>query len=121
MSLKIFAKTFSNSDTFFPMENSPDLITRFIVSISSCPQDDVAKGYIKQHLAEYTHHINPKQSQQILLTANRLNPQVLRPVNGISYTRLSSIKDQAAKAREFMVNRIPKKNKIPDVSILVRT
>jgi len=68
--------------------------------------DDIAKGYIKQQLAEYTHNINPRESQQILFQAVTLNPQVLKPIAGISYAKLGSlIESQAAKATEFMARK----------------
>lgn len=73
--------------------------------------DDIAKGYIKQQLAEYTHHINPTESQQILFQAVMLNPQVLKPIEGISYQKLGSLaEDQAIKAVEFMARKYSKPN-----------
>ncbi len=45
---------------------------------------------MKQQLAEYVYHINPVESQEILSTAISLNPQVIRPLSGVSYSKLDS-------------------------------
>ena len=65
--------------------------------------DDGAKGYYKQQLAEYMHHINPVDSQQILLSAGVLNRRIVRPIAGITYTKLSAPQEsQASASVDFM-------------------
>jgi hypothetical protein len=56
--------------------------------------DDRVKGWLKQQLADYTYPSNPVEAQQIQLSAQRLNRQVLKPVAGVDYIRLA-----AARAR----------------------
>jgi hypothetical protein len=65
--------------------------------------DDVAKGYLKLQLAEYEHHRDPARAQEILLSAASLNRQIVKPMTGIGYAKLSSpTGSQAASATEFM-------------------
>jgi hypothetical protein len=47
------------------------------------------KGWLMAELAEYTHSIDPVQSQLILKSAVQLNRQLIRPIAGIDYNRLS--------------------------------
>jgi hypothetical protein len=51
-------------------------------------KDGRVKGWLLWQLAEYEHRIDAAQSQQILKEAVRLNPQLVRPMDGIEYVRL---------------------------------
>lgn len=53
-------------------------------------KDKRIKGWLKVELAEYTHHLDPGRSQEILKSALNDNPRVLKPLEGITYTKLST-------------------------------
>jgi len=46
-----------------------DVTCSFVQSAVNRESDNAVKGYYKQQLAEYTHHVDPVQSQGILLSA----------------------------------------------------
>lgn len=47
------------------------------------------RGWLKQQLAEYMHHLDPVSAQQLLLSALSDNRRLLKPIEGITYSRLS--------------------------------
>ncbi len=66
-------------------------------------QDSKIKGWLMQQLAEYTNFTNPVQSQIILKSAANHNPLVTHPIEGITYTRLSSTtQNQASACTNYM-------------------
>lgn len=73
--------------------------------------DDITRGYLKQQLAEYVHHVNPTKSQEILLQAIKLNKQVIKPINGVTYSKIRSLAGgQASNASKFMVSNFTNVN-----------
>ncbi|MCK4252157.1 DEAD/DEAH box helicase, partial [candidate division WOR-3 bacterium] len=66
-------------------EKSIQLIQEAVNSIS----DNKMIGFLKQQLAEYYHFLNPVNAQEILKSALKYNPRVLRPMEGIKYTKLA--------------------------------
>ncbi len=52
--------------------------------------DDRAKGLLIQQMAEYKNFTNPAHAQELLLSGQKLNPSILKPINGIKYNKLSS-------------------------------
>lgn len=72
-------------------------------TVSNRENSDRVRGWLKQEVAAYEHFRNPTQSQQVLKSAIRLNPQVLHPVAGIEYERLSPLAvDQATGCIEYL-------------------
>lgn len=69
-----------------------------------------AKGYIKQQLAEYTHHTNPILAQQLQLSAVELNRKLVRPIKGITYSKLEAPKDSQSVAAAAFMKRFLEKN-----------
>lgn len=64
------------------------------------------KGYLLQQMAAYLHHVDPAAAQQTQLAANRSNRNVLRPMNGVAYERLTApAGDQAAAACQWLQTR----------------
>ncbi len=55
--------------------------------------DDKAKGLLMQLMAEYKNFTNPAQAQEVLLSAQKLNATVLKPIKGIQYEKLQSFSD----------------------------
>lgn len=67
--------------------------------------DDKAKGLLMQLMAEYKNFSNPSQSQEILLSAQKLNNMVLKPISGIQYNKLQSFSGgQGANVVEFIAD-----------------
>jgi len=64
------------------------------------------QGYVLQQSAAYEHHINPARSQQTQKSANRKNRNVLRPVGGVEYEKLSTpTLEQGAAASVSLLGR----------------
>jgi hypothetical protein len=63
--------------------------TRLLNEAVNAAADDKTKGWLIQQLAEYTHLLNPTESQVLLRSAVSTNPRVLRPREGIDYKRLA--------------------------------
>ncbi|MEO5968304.1 MAG: helicase C-terminal domain-containing protein, partial [Bdellovibrionia bacterium] len=60
------------------------------------------RGWLKFQAAEYMHHIDPVEAQKILLSAANINRQVVRPIEGIAYVKLTdSIADQGGTAAKY--------------------
>jgi hypothetical protein len=74
--------------------------------------DDRVKGWLKEQLATYTQPINPARAQQILAGALKLNPRVMRPLAGVSYSRLSPAADQARAAAEYLAAHYADRNSL---------
>ncbi len=63
--------------------------------INKLPQNNkIFIGYAKQILAEYTNFIDRNKAQEILKSACNLNNQILKPINGIEYSKISQQKNQ---------------------------
>lgn len=60
---------------------------------SNTTLDDKAKGLLMQLMAEYRNFTNPVQAQEILLSAQKLNMAVLKPISGIQFEKLHSFSD----------------------------
>lgn len=61
------------------------------------------KGYLKQHLAEYTNFVDPAKAQELQLSALSMNSRLLRPLAGVTYHRLNApAAGQATAAVGFM-------------------
>ena len=52
--------------------------------------DDAVGAYLKQQLAAYQHHFDPAGAQQTQKSANATNRNLLRPLEGVRYERLSA-------------------------------
>lgn len=61
---------------------------RLIQEAIDAIEDNRIKGWLKVELAEYTHHLDPVNSQEILKSALSNNHRVLKPLEGIRYTKL---------------------------------
>lgn len=68
--------------------------------------DKDEKAWLLQKGAAIEHHISPADSQKMLLAAFRLNPNVLRPLEGVAYQKLSAHTGaQAAAIQKFHQSR----------------
>lgn len=46
------------------------------------------KGFLKYKLARYEDFVNPVKAQQILMSAKKINNQILHPIEGIAYQKM---------------------------------
>lgn len=60
--------------------------------------EPVVRGYLKQRMAAYEHHINAVEAQKIQKSARADNPNVLRPIGGVKYERISGPSEIQASA-----------------------
>lgn len=74
--------------------------------------DDVkAKGLLMQYMAEYKNFTNPSQAQEILLAAREYNRSVLKPIDGIQFSKLYCSPDgQAANVYKYISKEKMKEN-----------
>jgi len=80
--------------------------------INSC--DDIkTKGYAKQFLAEYTNFYDENEAQKILKSAKSLNQRILRPLDGITFDKISQDEQtQALKVSEYIRSKYKEPNKL---------
>jgi hypothetical protein len=68
--------------------------------------DNDEKAWLLQKGAAIEHHISPAESQKMLLAAYKLNPNVLRPMEGVAYQKLSAHAGaQTATIQKFQQSR----------------
>ncbi|MGH2731758.1 MAG: helicase C-terminal domain-containing protein [Actinomycetota bacterium] len=58
-------------------------------AIDASGTDKRLRGWLKQQAAAYLHFIDPERAQTMLLSALKDNRAVMKPVSGVTYTRLS--------------------------------
>lgn len=65
--------------------------------------DERTQGLIMQHMAEYRNFSNPASAQEILLSARKYNPMVLKPINGIQLSKINSpVNGQAVQVEKYI-------------------
>lgn len=68
--------------------------------------DPIVRGYLKQQIAELTHHDSPVEAQKLLLAGITDNPRILRPLQGITYKRIPTVtRSQGESSEEFVRGR----------------
>jgi tetratricopeptide (TPR) repeat protein len=71
------------------------------------------KGFLLQQYAAYQHHVNPAQAQQTQKSANRKNRNLLRPIEGVEYEKLSApTLEQGAAASANLQSRYTSGNEL---------
>lgn len=65
--------------------------------------EPIVRGYLKQQLAELTHHDSPVEAQKILLAGIADNPRILRPIQGVTYKRIPTATRSQGEASEGFV------------------
>lgn len=67
---------------------------------------DNSKGYLKYKLAKYQYFIASSESQQTLMSAKKLNHQLLQPIDGIEYKKIQVENiSQANKINQFILSK----------------
>ena len=84
-------------------------ITRYDIAVTEIQEavnattEPQVKGYLKQQLAVYTNFMNSAKAQELQLAALALNTRLLKPIAGITYSKLSApASGQSAAATNFM-------------------
>lgn len=81
---------------------------------------DNSKGFLMQLVAEYTNFIDPLKAQDIQLSAKKLNPSLLSPINGYQYSKMLNTSKQAEHIESFLIkNRIEKKQLLIKVNSIL--
>ncbi|MEZ5246041.1 MAG: helicase C-terminal domain-containing protein [Acidimicrobiales bacterium] len=81
-------------------------------AIDVAPSDS-DRGYLMQQQGAYQHHLDPSIAQQTQKAANRRNRNVLRPMGGVEYERLSApTMEQGAAASSYLQARYPTGNDV---------
>lgn len=81
-----------------------------------------AKGYLKQQLAEYVHHGDQVKAQEIQVSAVQLNRALVRPIEGITYSKLDVPKtSQSVTAVNYMKMFLEKNDMLIWVNALIES
>ncbi len=79
----------------------------------NCEKKPKVQGWLKQQLAEYTHHYDRAQSQEIMLSALLLNHCLIKPLAGIAYAKLGvGTIHQALRSEEFIKMKFKTSNEV---------
>ncbi len=80
-----------------------DISVERVQSAVSQEEDVLTKGYLKQQLASYINFSDPSNAQEIQLSALGLNSRLLKPLAGVSYSKLTApASGQASASSGFM-------------------
>ncbi|ELB2102626.1 DEAD/DEAH box helicase family protein [Vibrio parahaemolyticus] len=86
---------------------------RIIEATANACNDNALKGYLKQVLAEYTNINDESQAQLILLNANSYNQRLLKPLSGLSYTKVNDLtQEQAMQCSSYLTGKFLIRNKM---------
>ncbi|MCE9562127.1 MAG: DEAD/DEAH box helicase family protein [Planctomycetes bacterium] len=89
------------------------LAERLIQEAINAATDKREKGWLKHLLAEYTNYTNPVEAQKLAKSALAENRALLKPIDGIAYTRLMTPDmNQAKQCSEYLVEKYGDGNKI---------
>lgn len=77
--------------------------------------DNELKGLLKQYIAEYTNFFNPEEAQQILLSANNDNRMIIKPIQGVQF---SKILNRTGAQAQFFISYMQQHSITPNTYIL---
>lgn len=84
--------------------NRIDLAISELQEIANSNCENRLKGFIKQKLAEIVSLKDPAQAQELQLSALKLNMNLLKPINGITYSKLARMAStQSMQAKDYLV------------------
>jgi hypothetical protein len=84
-----------------------------IQGAANAEQNPKMRGWLKQQIAEYVHRFDKPQAQELLLSASMLNRCLIKPLGGITYTKLGvSTIGQALRAETFLSTKFNNVNEI---------
>jgi len=70
-------------------------------AVDNC-DDPAERGWLIEQQASYTHHTSPGDAQRLLLSAQKLNGRVLRPVSGVSIERIRAASVQSREIANYI-------------------
>lgn len=79
---------------------------------NQCSDNNSLKGYIKQILAEYTNLHDETEAQKILLAASTLNQRLMKPIAGITYSKVNSLTHGQAEQCSTYMHRFKSGNQM---------
>lgn len=74
--------------------------------------EDSSKGFLMQLVAEYTNFIDPLRSQDIQMSAKRINPSLFSSINGYQHSKLLNTSKQAEYIESFLIKKRIEKNQL---------
>ena len=81
-------------------------------AVNSC-KDRAFKGYLMQFLAEYVNLTDKAKAQEILLSANKTNARLMKPISGISYDKVNPlVQTQAQQCSLYLKSNFVIKNRM---------
>lgn len=81
-------------------------------AVNSC-KDRAFKGYLMQFLAEYVNLTDKAKAQEILLSANKTNARLMKPISGISYDKVNPlVHTQAQQCSLYLKSNFVIKNRM---------
>lgn len=90
---------------FAILKQWPEAIDELQIAVNTETSPNV-RGFLKQQLAEYVNFTNPIEAQTLLLSAFSENSGILRPLQGIKYSKLpTSTITQAQASEQFIRSR----------------
>lgn len=88
------------------MGDYPRAAAALQIGVNNVSGDSALVGWLKARLAEATNFFDRNAAQQIIRSAYQLSPGVTRPIEGVSYQKISaSTSGQAAAVASFFSNR----------------
>ena len=86
--------------------------TELTEAVNGCT-DKAFKGYLKQCLAEYVNLTDHAKAQEILLSANKTNSRLMKPIAGISYDKVNPlVQSQAEQCSSYLNSQFLIKNRM---------
>lgn len=73
-------------------------------------ENKILKGYEKMRLAKYINLIDPNKAQEVLLSAKKLNKNIISPIEGIKYQKTDIYNEQAKELQNFIAGKNIKPN-----------
>lgn len=84
-------------------QKSVDILLEALNTVDS--SDKILLGYAKQVLAEYINYNDEVEAQKTLLSAITDNKHLLKPIEGISYTKIKTVDDQANSLQKYFFDK----------------
>lgn len=101
----VFRKAFNELLT-----NNYELAIKTLEEYINGEENEVLKGYDKMLLAKYINLVDPNRAQEVLLSAKKLNKNIISPIDGIKYQKTDIYDEQAKELQNFIKNSNIKSN-----------
>lgn len=95
----VFRKAFNELLT-----NNYELAIKTLEEYINGEENEVLKGYDQMLLAKYINLVDPNRAQEVLLSAKKLNKNIISPIDGIKYQKTDIYDEQAKELQNFIKN-----------------